>query len=329
MTGVAWWSQTAANNANQDPTINWAEGQAPSSVNDSARALMAGTAKYRDDIAGAIVTAGTSTAYTVTSNQAFDSLTRLAGQVIAFSPHTANTGACTLNVDGLGAKLLRSAPGVDLPAGTLLQGTPYVALYNNTAGEFYLQGFIGNPYSVPVGGMLLFGGTVAPNSSFAFCNGSQLLSRSVYSTLFSILGTAYGAGNGSTTFGIPDFRGRVPAGADPGGLNLTGATMNFLTNGGTGGSETRSLATANLPPYTPAGSVTAVSGTSTGQFTSFAGNVNVPGGSNPIPIPNGSNSNVTFSGGTGTFTGTAQGGSSQAFGIVQPTLLCSIIMRII
>ena len=53
------WSQTAALDATADATINWAEGQAPSSVNDSARAMMAASAKYRDDIAGAIVTAGT------------------------------------------------------------------------------------------------------------------------------------------------------------------------------------------------------------------------------------------------------------------------------
>ena len=64
------WSTTAANNATADATINWAEGQAPSSVNDSARAEMAAVAKFRDDIAGAITTGGTSTAYTVTSNQA-------------------------------------------------------------------------------------------------------------------------------------------------------------------------------------------------------------------------------------------------------------------
>ena len=52
------WSQTAAADANANSTINWAEGQAPSSVNDSARAMMAATAKYRDDISGAIVTCG-------------------------------------------------------------------------------------------------------------------------------------------------------------------------------------------------------------------------------------------------------------------------------
>ena len=52
------WSRTAASNATADGSINWAEGQAPSTVNDSARAMMAAASKYRDDVAGAIATAG-------------------------------------------------------------------------------------------------------------------------------------------------------------------------------------------------------------------------------------------------------------------------------
>ncbi len=134
------WSQTASSDATADPTINWAEGQAPSSINDSARAMMAATAKYRDDIAGAIVTSGSSAAYTVSSYELFDTLAHLSGQMIAFTPHTTNAGATTLNVDGLGAKPLRSAPNSELLAGTIIQGTPYVAVYNNTDGAFYLQG---------------------------------------------------------------------------------------------------------------------------------------------------------------------------------------------
>ena len=80
MTGLAWWSQVAANNASIDPTVGMAEGMAPSAVNDGVRALMASASKYRDDIAGALVTSGSSAAYTVTSSQQFDSLTRLSGQ---------------------------------------------------------------------------------------------------------------------------------------------------------------------------------------------------------------------------------------------------------
>src|SRR3954449_8656486 len=95
------WSQTASADATADSTINWAEGQSPSSVNDSARAMMAATAKYRDDISGAIVTSGTSTAYTLTSYQVFDTFGHMANQVIAFTPHATNGATVTLNVDSL------------------------------------------------------------------------------------------------------------------------------------------------------------------------------------------------------------------------------------
>jgi hypothetical protein len=77
------WSRTAGTNASADGSINWAEGQAPSSVNDSARAMMAAAAKFRDDIAGAITTGGTSTAYIISTYEVFDSLAHLDGQQIA------------------------------------------------------------------------------------------------------------------------------------------------------------------------------------------------------------------------------------------------------
>src|ERR1700742_5132167 len=106
------WSKTAAANGTADPTINYAEGQAPSSLNDSARAAMAAVAEYRDDIAGAIVTSGTSTAYTVSSYSDFDSLADMNGQMIAFTPNVTNAaGPIMINVDSLGAKPLRTAPG--------------------------------------------------------------------------------------------------------------------------------------------------------------------------------------------------------------------------
>ena len=149
------WSQTASADATADNTINWAEGQAPSSVNNSARAMMAATAKYRDDIAGAIVTTGTNTSYTVSSYQGFDTLAHLNGQMIAFTPHATNgisgSPGIGLNVDSLGTKPLRLSPGVECQPGTIIQGTPYVAVYNNSDGVFYLQGFYGNPYNVPLG----------------------------------------------------------------------------------------------------------------------------------------------------------------------------------
>src|ERR1700761_6292716 len=156
------WSKTAASNATADPTINWAEGMSPSSVNDSARAMMARTAEWRDDVSGTITTAGGATAYTVTSNQGFDTLAHLAGAMIAFVPHTTNGATVTLNIDGLGAKPLRYGPGLELQSGMLIQGTPYVASYNNSDGAFYLRNLTGNPYGIPLGGLLPYVGSSAP-----------------------------------------------------------------------------------------------------------------------------------------------------------------------
>lgn len=334
------WSRSAASNATADANINFAEGQAPSSVNDSCRALMASAAGFRDDIAGAIATGGTSTAYTVTSYQVFDTLAHMSGQVIAFTPHTTNGATVTLNVDGLGAKPLRSAPSVELPAGVLVQGTPYTALYNNSDAVWYLHNFFVNPYATPIGGMIDYIGTTAPNSSFVLPYG-QAVSRTTYSTLFSLVSTTFGVGDGSTTFNLPDLRGRVVAGKDDmGGTSanrLTDANdgLNGDTLGATGGGETQTLATANLPAYTPSGSVTNVQFLSgrtvpladAGATISFF-NFNAAAGSNTVPITNSGGWTGSASG-TGTFTGDAQGGSSTAFGIVQPTIVLSKILRII
>lgn len=334
MVGLAWWSQTAATNATADSTVNWSEGQAPSTINDSARAQMASTAKWRDDIGGAIATGGSGTAFTVTSYQSFDTLARLANQLIAFTPHTSNTGTCTLNVDGLGAKPLRSAPSTELPAGTIIQGTPYVALYNNSDAAFYLHGFYGQPYSIPIGGMIDFTGTTAPNSSFVLPYG-QAISRTTYSTYFAMVSTTYGTGDGSTTFNVPDLRGRVVAGKD----DMGGSSANRLTAaddglngdnlGATGGGETQTLVTANLPAYTPAGTITNGAITSTKTASASAG------GATTSPVAGGDGlggSGTTILGlqqASSTFAGTAQGGTSTAFGIVQPTIICNKILRII
>ena len=324
------WSRTAASNATADAQINWAEGMAPSAVNDSARAMMASLAGYRDDIAGAITTGGTSTAYTVTSYQIFDTLAHMSGQVIAFTPHTTNGATVTLNVDSLGAKPLRSAPSVELFAGTLIQGTPYTAVYNNSDSAWYLHNFFGNPYATPLGGMIDYIGATAPNSAFVFPSG-QAVSRTTYASLFSLISTTYGSGDGSTTFNLPDLRGRVVAGKD----DMGGTSANRLTAaddglngdnlGATGGGETQSLVTANLPAYTPAGTIT--NGSISISHNAIAGNSTTGGGG--FACGGNSGASISASQGTSTFTGTAQGGTSTAFGIVQPTIVLNKILRII
>lgn len=324
------WSRNASANAGADASVNWAEGMPPSAVNDSGRAMMAAVAKYRDDISGAIVTGGSATAFTLSSYQQFDSLAHMDGAMIAFTPHATNTGAATLNVDGQGAKPLRILPGQDIIGGTIILGTPYVATYFNTAGEWILRGIAGNPYSVPLAAGLDYWGQTTPNSAFAFPTG-QAISRTTYAALFALVGTTYGGGDGSTTFNLPNKAGRVSAMKESAASLLTPSFFgaNSASLGAIGGGETQVLVTANLPPYTPSGSVA----------SSFSGSVTLNRTSGnwdnakytALCVDNlGVQSTFGVTGSvSSTFSGNAQGGTSNAFGVVQPTIICNYIMRII
>jgi len=327
------WSRTAASNSTADATVNWAEGQAPSSVNDSARAMMASTAAFRDDIAGAIATGGTSTAYTVTSYQIFDTLAHLNGQLVAFTPHTTNGATVTLNVDGLGAKPLRSAPSVELPAGVLVQGTPYAALYNNSDAAFYLYGFFENPYTIPIAASVDFWGTTAPNSSFVMPYG-QAVNRTTYATAFARMGTTYGTGDGSTTFNLPDCRGRVTAGKDDMGgtvsspARLTATYFGAVTGavgttlGAVGGSESHTLTTAQLASH------------SHGVTDPGHNHSSTQGGTTPSAtgtvLARATVNNQTFDTGVNT-TGITinNAGSGSAHNNVPPTIIANKLIRII
>jgi microcystin-dependent protein len=326
------WSQTASSDATADPTINWAEGQAPSSINDSARAMMAATAKYRDDIAGAIVTGGTSTAYAVSSFQVFDTVAHLNGQTIAFTPHTTNGATVTLNVDSLGSRPLRTSPGAELQAGTIIQGTPYVAVYNNSDAAFYLQGFYGNPYNVPLLAGMDYWDTITPNSSFIFPAG-QAISRTTYAAAFARWGTTYGAGDGSTTFNVPDKTGRASVMKEAVATRLTAAAggVDGGTMGAAGGTQTQTLTLAQLPtgitstnPAQPI-SVTSSLAVATGPLDSRA-----PASGNTFGIQSFTGSVTTISSsGNSAISVTSNNTSGNAHPIVQPTIVCNYIIRII
>ncbi|MBS0243562.1 MAG: hypothetical protein JSS20_15405, partial [Proteobacteria bacterium] len=124
------WSQTAASNATADSTVNWQENQAPRTLNDSARAMMAAVAKYRDDISGNLVTGGTSTAYTVSTNQVLGSLTD--GFMLRVRVHVTSGATPTFSPDSLTAKNIRSVYGTALPNGALLANGVYTLVYDST-----------------------------------------------------------------------------------------------------------------------------------------------------------------------------------------------------
>lgn len=109
-----------------------------------------------------------------------------------------------------------------------------------------------------IGEIMLFAGNYAPNG-YAFCDG-QLLPISTNTALFSILGTMYG-GNGITTFGLPDLRGRVPihAGAGPG--------LPVYSLGEKAGEATHLLSSSEMPAH----SHVALADTANGTQSSPAG----------------------------------------------------------
>lgn len=105
---------------------------------------------------------------------------------------------------------------------------------------------------IPVGVISAYAGSSAP-SGWLLCFG-QAVSRSTYSDLFAALSTTYGAGDGSTTFNLPDLRGRVPAGVD----NMGGSAASRLTNavlsasntlGAAGGAQTHTLDSSQIPAH--------------------------------------------------------------------------------
>lgn len=81
----------------------------------------------------------------------------------------------------------------------------------------------------------------------------QAVSRTTYSGLFAEISTQYGSGDGSTTFNVPDSRGRVIIGVDGSAERITSASTNggnADTLGGTGGAQTHTLVTAEMPAHT-------------------------------------------------------------------------------
>jgi microcystin-dependent protein len=130
---------------------------------------------------------------------------------------TANMGPGVLNVrKGDGSIALG---GGDMPASTLIglrhDGTQFILIH---------------PVSgIPTGSVFPFAGSSAPGG-YLLCAG-QAVSRTTYAALFTLLSTTYGVGDGSTTFNLPDLRGRAPFGKD----DMDGSAANRITNSGGSG----------------------------------------------------------------------------------------------
>lgn len=159
---------------------------------------------------------------------------------------------------------------------------------------------------MPTGCVVDYAGSSAP-AGWLFCDGSAV-SRTNYAALFAAISTTFGAGDGSTTFNLPDARGRVTAGKD----NMGGSAANRLTTGGSGvngtnlgaagGAETQTLSLAQIPSHTHTVG-TVISGRNTSS---------------------GGGESIMYSG-VSTSSGTA--GSGTAHNNTQPTIVFNKIIR--
>ncbi len=257
MTNVYTWSTDADSNDTVDPPIFWQEGQSPATVNNSARAMMAAIACLIRDSNGSLEATGANT-YGLTLNQTIGDLSR--PFEISFFVNAENTeGAPTLSVNGTQARPIFRRFKRVLGPGDLTPDVLYRALYVPRFGAYLLI----SPEIVDAGTLRLQAGpTVLPG--WLPCDGRSL-SRATYSELYSRIGGFYGSGDGSTTFNLPDFRGRAPFGVDGGINRLTGAggvgggLANF------GGSEAVTLNPGQMPSHSHSG--TAQSGGATDAST--------------------------------------------------------------
>ena len=185
----------------------------------------------------------------------------------------------------------------------------------------------------PTGSLVPYAGTSAP-TGWLFCYG-QAVSRTTYVDLFTALGTTYGSGDGSTTFNLPDLRGRVIAGKD----DMGGSSANRLTDqsgglngdtlGDSGGSETHTLTTAQLAAHThTVNSVTVQTASSSGSD----GTINITGPLYTFTSQADSASTIATTGTTGAGAAShtaslANTGSGAAHNNVQPTFILNYIIK--
>jgi hypothetical protein len=150
------WSTTAAGNGSIDPSINFAEGQLPGTVNNSNRSVLAASARFIRDINGTILTSGSANAYVATTSETWSA--HSSGHMLGFKANFTNTAAATLavtNADGsaLGSKAIRGPGDVALTAGQLVASGIYDVRYDASANAAVGAWVLLNP-TVPAAGLV-------------------------------------------------------------------------------------------------------------------------------------------------------------------------------
>ncbi|OWK42208.1 tail fiber protein [Fimbriiglobus ruber] len=180
----------------------------------------------------------------------------------------------------------------------------------------------------PTGAIMDFAGSSAP-TGWLLCYG-QAISRTTYASLFSAIGTTFGPGDGSTTFNVPDYRGRIGAGVD----NMGGSAANRITTidgitgstlGSAGGEQSHTLTPAESAELTYTSAVTDPGHTHTVlSNTSFnAGTTNMIVGNNSV----GPGTYTIPSDTTDITVATTDNAGGGAHNNVQPTIMINKIIK--
>jgi len=175
---------------------------------------------------------------------------------------------------------------------------------------------------LPTGVVLPFAGAAA-TSGYLICDGTAV-SRSTYAALFSVIGTTFGAGDGATTFNLPDFRGRAPIGAGQ-GVGLTNRTLADQV-----GAETHQLDIGEMPSHSHPGSTVAISDPGHAHTVVYENWGVTNGGQGPVSKLSGSGVNdatgLGYTGISATATIAAQGGGG-SHNNMQPSLAVNFIIK--
>lgn len=156
-------------------------------------------------------------------------------------------------IDAKGDMIVGAGPDTytKLPVGA--DGSVLVADSTQSVGVRWAAASSSSGAVLPTGTILPFAGSSLPAGGFLWCDGAAQ-SRSTYSALFTAIGVSYGAGNGSSTFNVPDLRAKVPAGQKS-------ADQDFGVLGVTVGEARNTLTSSQVPnhdhsiTFTPGGGV--------------------------------------------------------------------------
>ena len=255
------WSETDAQNVSPPPD-GWPSGaMLPNQVEPAGRAMMGAVKRFWDRINGTVTATGGAGAYVYTPADASFPTAYVTGETYRWRANVTAVGGDTLDVNGLGAKPIYKpgsagptalAPG-DIQSGQMVE-TAYDSALNSGGGGFHLVGGT-SPSAIPAGTLAPFAGAAAP-AGWLLCYG-QAVSRIGYAALFAAIGTNWGAGDGSTTFNLPDLRGRTVAGldnmggSDAGRLNDGNSSIAGARNtlGAAGGAVTHYLSWNEMPTH--------------------------------------------------------------------------------